>query len=128
MANVAGGLVVYPRQVSARLAAELPFLATEEIMLAAVARGAARQDAHEAIRRHAQSAAHRIKAEGAANDLLLRLNSDPMFAGCDLDAVVDPDRYIGLAVAQTDAFLHDVAEPIRTRYSQALALEPELRV
>lgn len=128
MANVAGGLVVYPRQVSARLAAELPFLATEEIMLAAVARGADRQDAHESIRRHAQAAAHRIKAEGAANDLLARLKSDAMFAGIDLDAVVDPDRYIGLAVAQTDAFLRDVAAPIRARYVAELAQEPELRV
>ena len=51
-----------------------------------------------------------------------------MFAGCDLDAVVDPDRYIGLAVAQTDAFVRDVAAPIRARYSAALSQEPELRV
>jgi adenylosuccinate lyase len=114
--------------VSARLAAELPFLATEEIMLAAVARGADRQDAHEAIRRHAQAAAHRIKAEGAPNDLLSRLKGDSMFSGCDLDAVVDPDRYIGLAVAQTEAFLREIAAPVRARYAQALAQEPELRV
>ncbi len=128
MANVAGGLVVYPHACEARLRAELPFLATEEIMLAAVARGADRQDAHERIRTHARAAAQRVKGEGAPNDLLERLKSDPMFAKVDLGSVLDARQYIGRCAEQVDTFVGSVVAPIRARYSAALVADPELRV
>lgn len=128
MANVAGGLVVYPHSCRARLAAELPFLATEEVMLAAVAQGADRQEAHERIRTHAKAAAHRVKGEGAANDLLERLALDPMFARIDLKQAIDARAFIGRSIEQTDAFVRDVVDPVRHRYGDVLAHEPELRV
>ncbi len=128
MANVAGGLVVYPHSIAARLAAEIPFLATEEILLAAVAAGADRQDAHERIRAHARAAAQRVKGEGAANDLLDRLRSDSMFSKVNLDAVLNAGQYTGRCVEQVDGFITNTVEPIRKKYRDALAAEPELRV
>jgi len=128
MANVTGGLVVYPRQVAARLAAELPFLATEEILMAAVSAGADRQDAHERIRRHSVESARRVKEEGLANDLLERLAADPAFGGLDLAALGDPARFIGRAPEQVDRFLAGTVAPIRSRYAAILGGEPELRI
>ncbi len=128
MANVMGGLVVYPRTIQAHLLAELPFMASEDILLAATKRGADRQDAHEAIRRHSQAAALAVKSEGRANDLLERLRADPMFHGLDLDRVMDPAAFIGLAPEQVDRFVHDVVAPIRDRYRTTPAAEPQLRV
>jgi adenylosuccinate lyase len=128
MANVSAGLVVYPRQIAARLAAEMPFMATEEILVDAVARGADRQDAHEAIRRHSVEAARRVKEEGRPNDLLERLAADPAFRGIDLAGLTDPVRFIGRAPEQVDRFLAEVVTPIRIRHEASLAGEPELRV
>ncbi|MSR29320.1 MAG: adenylosuccinate lyase [Phycisphaerales bacterium] len=128
MANVVGGLVVYPHSCKARLTAELPFLATEDIMLAAVAQGADRQDAHERIRTHARAAAHRVKGEGAPNDLLDRLRQDGMFATLDFSKVLDAGQFIGRCREQVDGFVRDVVEPIRVRYDSELGSEPELRV
>ena len=79
--NVARGLVVYPRVIAANLEAELPFMATENILMAAVAAGGDRQDLHERIRRHSQAAAAVVKEQGGRNDLLDRLAADPAFAG-----------------------------------------------
>lgn len=118
--NVASGLVVYEKTIHANLMAELPFMASENIMMAAVQKGADRQEAHEVIRRHSQAAAQRVKAEGGDNDLLDRLRSEKMFAGVDLNAVLDPAAYIGLAPQQVDAFIRDIVEPARTRYAAAI--------
>lgn len=118
--NVTSGIVVYERTIRANLMAELPFMASENIMLAAVQKGADRQEAHEMIRTHSQRAAQRVKAEGGANDLLDRLRGEKMFAGVDLNAVLDPAAYIGLAPQQVDAFVKDVVEPVRTRYAHAI--------
>ena len=128
MANVLGGLVVYPKTIEAHLMAELPFMASEDILLAATKRGADRQDAHEVIRTHSQAAAHAVKAEGRPNDLLQRLRGEPMFAGLDLDRVMDPKAYVGRAPEQVDRFVAEVVEPIRGRWRDALAAEPTLRV
>lgn len=122
--NVASGIVVYEKTIRANLMAELPFMASENIMLAAVQRaggGVDRQEAHEVIRRHSQAAAQRVKSEGASNDLLERLRGEPMFAGIDLNAVLDPSAYIGLAPQQVDAFVKDVVEPVRRKYQSALS-------
>jgi adenylosuccinate lyase len=129
--NVASGLVVYENTIRANLMAELPFLATENILLAAVQNGADRQETHEIIRVHSQAAAHQVKAEGAANDLLDRLRNDPHFSRLDLDwdSVLDPRAYIGRAPEQVDRFIEQIVEPIRSRYTGAIGSAPvQMRV
>jgi adenylosuccinate lyase len=126
--NVTGGLVVYEKTITANLAAELPFMATENLLMAAVQAGGDRQELHEVIRRHSQAAAQRVKAEGQANDLLERLRNDGAFAGVDLDAAMDPAAFIGRAPEQVDHFLADVVEPIRKRYAEAFDYDPTLKV
>ena len=126
--NVASGLVVYEKTIAANLAAELPFMATENLLMAAVQSGGDRQELHEVIRRHSQAAAQRVKAEGAANDLLDRLKTDGAFAGVDVVAVMDPSQFVGRAPQQVDKFLREVATPIRERYREHLAYDPTLKV
>jgi adenylosuccinate lyase len=118
--NVASGLVVYEKTIAANLAAELPFMATENLLMAAVKLGHDRQELHEVIRTHSQAAAARVKSEGAANDLLDRLKNEPAFRDMDLAAVLDPHQFVGRAPQQVDAFLAEVVEPIRKRYPAAL--------
>jgi adenylosuccinate lyase len=126
--NVCGGLVVHERVIAARLNAELPFMLSEAIMLAAVKAGADRQEAHEAIRRHSVAAAARVKAEGLPNDLLERIAADPLFANVDLAEVCDAQAATGRSREQTTRFLSTVVEPIRSRYAGRLDEEPLLEV
>ncbi len=119
-ANVARGLTVYPQVIAKRLAAELPFMATENILMAAVARGGDRQDLHERIRQHSHAAGSVVKERGGDNDLLERLAGDEAFAGVDLQAALDPARFVGRAPQQVDEFLADVVEPVRQRYASQL--------
>jgi adenylosuccinate lyase len=127
--NVIEGLVVHPRVVERNLREELPFLATEEILMAGVRAGGDRQVLHERIRVHSQEAARQVKDEGAANDLLARLKADPAFAGVDLAAALDARKFVGRAPEQVDAFLRDVVEPIRAKYPLNLKTpEADLRV
>jgi adenylosuccinate lyase len=122
MLNVVDGLVVYEHTVAANLAAELPFMATENILMSAVRAGADRQEAHEVIRRHSQAAAEQVKARGRPNDLIDRLAADPMFAAVDLEDVLEPGRYVGRAPEQVDAFVTEVLGPLRTRYAAPVAV------
>ncbi len=124
--DVSRGLVVYPKVIETRVASELPFMATEEILMAVTAgrtkggkRAATgdRQELHERIRTHAMAAAKEVKLEGRPNDLIDRLKGDDAFAGVDLDAALDARRYVGLAPRQVDGFLKRVVQPIRRRYS-----------
>lgn len=126
--DVARGLVVYPKVIDAHVRAELPFMATEEIMMAACAAGADRQDVHERIRRHSQAAAKRVKLEGADNDLLERLRGDEAFAGVPWKQVTDARRFTGRAAQQVDKFLAGFVAPIRKRYRAELARGVELEV
>ncbi|MFA9477726.1 adenylosuccinate lyase [Phycisphaerales bacterium AB-hyl4] len=128
LVNVTAGLVVYEKTVEANLAAELPFMATENLLMAAVQKGADRQEVHEVIRRHSLAAAHRVKAEGAANDLLDRIKDEPAFAGIDLKAVLEPSQFVGRAPQQVEQFVEEVVEPIRQRYADAIEYEPALKV
>jgi len=128
MINVTRGIVVYEKTVAANLAAELPFMATENIMMAAVQKGADRQDVHEIIRTHSQAAAQRVKAEGEANDLLDRLAGEKVFQGIDLSNVLEPSKYVGRAPEQVDQFIEQMVEPIRKRYAKQLAYDPQLKV
>lgn len=115
-ANVVDGLVVRPKVIDKNLREELPFMATEEILMAGVRAGGDRQLLHERIRVHSQEAASRVKDDAAPNDLMDRLKSDPAFAGVDLSDALDARRYIGRAPEQVDAFVRDVVDPIRAKY------------
>ena len=97
--NIVEGLVVYPKMIARHIAEELPFMATENILMAAVKAGGDRQALHERIRRHSQEAARQVKMEGGANDLLDRLKADAAFAKVDIDAELDPSRFVGRARA-----------------------------
>lgn len=128
--NVSRGLVVYPRIIAKRVAEELPFIVTEELLMAGVTAGGDRQVLHERIRVHALEAMRRIKEEGLSNDLLERILQDPAFAGVKdlLPTLLDPRRFIGRAPQQVEEFLREVIEPIRQRYREVGRTEVELRV
>jgi adenylosuccinate lyase len=127
-ANVAAGLVVYPKTIAAAVAAELPFMATEEILMAAVRAGGDRQELHERLRRHSLLAAQAVKQEGRPNDLIERLKGDPAFAAVDLDGVLDPRRYVGRAPEQVDEFLAEHVGPALARHASVEDASPDLRV
>ena len=114
--NIVDGLVVYPKVIEKHLAEELPFMATEEILMAGVQAGGDRQELHERIRVHSQAAAQQVKEFGRANDLLERLKTDAAFASVDLGNALDARRFVGRAPEQVDTFLADIIEPIRQRY------------
>ncbi len=118
--NVVDGLVVYPKVIAKHLDEELPFMATEEILMAGVRAGGDRQDLHERIRVHSQEAARQVKEQGRANDLLSRLQSDAAFATVDLTGTLDASRFVGRAPEQVDAFLENIIAPIRSRYAKEL--------
>lgn len=128
MHNVTSGLVVHKRVIHANLMAELPFLATENLLMAAVRKGADRQEVHELIRTHSQAAGQRIKSEGLPNDLIDRLRAESVFAGLDFDDLMDPMQYVGLAPQQTDRFIERIVQPIRKRYAASLHNPSEPRV
>jgi adenylosuccinate lyase len=114
--NVASGLVVYPQVIGKHLREELPFMATENILMAAVAAGGDRQALHERIRQHSQAAAAVVKEQGGDNDLIDRLKQDDAFAAVDVDAAIDPAKLTGRSAEQVDEFVFEVATPIRKRY------------
>jgi adenylosuccinate lyase len=125
---VVQGLTVYPEVIARQLREEVPFMAAENILMAAVAAGGDRQDLHERIRRHSQAASAQVKQHGQPNDLLQRLADDKAFAGVDLTAAVDPTTLTGRSAEQVEEFLAEVVEPIRRRYSDRQAVATELRV
>jgi len=126
--NVASGLVIYPEVIARSLREELPFMATENILMAAASAGGDRQDLHERIRQHSQAAAAEVKTHGRPNDLLDRLAADEAFAGVDIAAAVDATQLIGRSADQVDEFLAEIVEPIRTRYAGRKPTKAKLRV
>ena len=114
MENIAAGLEVHPARIRARITEELPFMATEALIVRAVQAGADRQAVHEVIRRHSIAAARAMKDEARPNDLLDRLAADPDFPvpSADLRTVTDPRRFVGRAAEQVDDFLAEVIGPI----------------
>ncbi|MEM1226467.1 MAG: adenylosuccinate lyase [Planctomycetota bacterium] len=128
MQNVADGMVVYPATIGKNLSAELPFMATENILMQAVTAGGDRQDLHERIRVHSQAAAQQVKQHAAENDLLDRLKADSDFASIDIDAVTDPLAFVGRAPEQVDEFMAEIIEPIRRRYEGDDGLSVEVTV
>jgi adenylosuccinate lyase len=116
--NISGGLVVYPQVIRRHLDDELPFMATENILMEAVKRGGDRQVLHEKIRQHSQAAAARVKEDGAPNDLLARIAADPAFelgAG-ELAATLDASLYVGRAPQQVEEFLAEYVDPVLHRH------------
>jgi adenylosuccinate lyase len=127
--NVVDGLDVYPRIIERHLNEELPFMATEEILMAGVRAGGDRQELHERIRVHSVEAAKNVKQNGGHNDLMERLGADPKFANANLTAALDAKRFIGRAPEQVDAFINDIVGPIRKKYAAELGkTADELRV
>ena len=131
MHNVASGLIVHEAMVRKNLMAELPFMATENLLMECVKLGGDRQHYHEVIREHAQAAGFRVKNEGADNDLLGRLQADvnfkskarggPLAAELNWEGLMDPMKYIGRSVEQTERFIKEVVEPLREQYGEAIA-------
>ena len=127
--NVASGLEVHPARIRRRLADELPFMATEQLLVRAVRGGGDRQEKHETIRRHSIEAARALKDGAARNDLFDRLGADPGFGVplAELQQLADPAQFTGRAAAQVDEFLAEVADPI-LKASPAAASAEALRV
>ena len=112
--NVVDGLVVYPKVIEQHLMNELPFMATENIMMDAVKKGGDRQELHERIRQHSMEAGRTVKMEGKKNDLLERIASDPMFGLTieELNAIMEPKNFVGRAPEQTEEFINGCVNPI----------------
>ena len=126
--NITKGLVVN-RQVIARNVEEvLPYVATENLLMAAVARGADRQAAHERIRLHSRAVADQLKAGAKENDLLERLRADPVFRGIDFGQLLEQRNFVGRAPAQVAEFLEQEVAPIRQRYQNLLNQSAEVDV
>jgi adenylosuccinate lyase len=128
LTNVLDGLVVYPRVIASHVAAELPFMATENILMAAVKAGGHRQEIHEKIRQHSHEAAAQVKQLGKPNDLIGRLSADPAFAKVDFAKVLNTGDYVGLAPHQVDKFIKEIVKPAIRKYRQQLNRKVDLHV
>lgn len=129
--NVGGGLIANTAAINNRMKVELPFLATEEILMASVEKGASRQVAHEVVRDHSVEVARRVKDEGLPNDLIERLGADTRIplTTAELQSIAgDPVRFIGLSVEQVDAFCTNVVDPRLAQYKEILEASEEERV
>ncbi|MCQ2500582.1 MAG: adenylosuccinate lyase [Lachnospiraceae bacterium] len=128
--NVVDGLVVYPKVIEKRLMSELPFMATENIMMDAVKKGGDRQELHERIRTLSMEAGKTVKVEGKDNDLLERIAADPAFGLSleDLQNTMDPAKYTGRAEYQVNAYLNNVIRPMLEKYKDQLGMTAEINV
>ncbi len=128
--NVVDGLVVYPKVIEKRLRSELPFMATENIMMDAVKKGGDRQVLHERIRELSMEAGRRVKEEGGENNLLELIAKEPLFMTTpeELAHTMEPSFYVGCAPAQTDAFLKDVIAPILEENKELLGVKAQINV
>ena len=128
--NVVDGLVVYPKVIEKRLMSELPFMATENIMMDAVKMGGNRQELHERIRELSMEAGRNVKAEGKENNLLELIAADPAFNMSleELQKAMDPARYVGRSREQVDAFLRDVIRPVLEENKDLLGVKAEISV
>lgn len=128
--NVTDGLVVYPKMIEKHLMAELPFMATENIMMEAVKRGGDRQELHEKIRVHSMAAGKIVKQDGGENDLLERIANDPAFGVTleQLKAIMKPELCVGRAPQQTEEFVENFIKPITEKYKDLLGMNVEIKV
>ena len=128
--NVVDGLVVYPKVIEKRLMSELPFMATENIMMDAVKAGGDRQELHERIRELSMEAGKNVKVEGKDNNLLELIAADPAFNLTleDLQKAMEPSRYTGRAKEQTEAFIANVVQPVLDEHKDLLGVKVEINV
>ena len=128
--NVTSGLVVYPKVIESRLMSELPFMATENIMMDAVKKGGDRQELHEKIRQHSMAAGAVVKVEGGKNDLVDRIAADPAFMTTkeEILAILKPANFVGRAPEQTKDFLNEVIKPILDKEKDLLGIDVEINV
>ena len=128
--NVVDGLVVYPKVIEKRLRSELPFMATENIMMDAVKAGGDRQELHERIRELSMKAGKTVKVEGKDNNLLELIAADPAFNLTleELEKTMDPSKYTGRAAVQVDAFLKNVIQPVLDENKELLGMTAEINV
>jgi len=128
--NVTGGLVVYEKVIRARLMAELPFMATENILMDAVKKGGDRQELHEKIRVLSQEAAKRVKQDGLPNDLLEKIAADPAFMITKegIDELLDPQKFTGRSAEQVETFVKTVVDPLLEANAGRIAKETTLNV
>ena len=128
--NVVSGLVVYENVIKSRIAAELPFMATETILMEAVKRGGDRQDLHERIRQYSMQAAQRVKMIGESNNLLDLIKSDDAFriTPKEIDTLLDPKKFTGCAESQTERFIAEHVTPILQAHASILGMHGEVRV
>ena len=128
--NVVDGLVVYPKVIEKRLMSELPFMATENIMMDAVKAGGDRQELHERIRELSMEAGRNVKVEGKENNLLELIAADPAFNLTleELQKTMEPSKYVGRAKEQTEAFLANVVQPILDEHKELLGVKAEINV
>ena len=130
MLNVCDGLVVYPKVVRARVMNELPFMATENIMMDAVKKGGDRQQLHEKLRVHSQAAARVVKEEGGRNDLIDRIVADPAFMVTreEVERILEPINFIGRSAEQVDEFVAECVDPVLAAHADALGETATLNV
>ena len=128
--NVASGLVVYPKVIEARLMSELPFMATENILMDAVKAGGDRQELHEKIRQHSMAAGKKVKEDGAPNDLADRIAADPAFnmTKDQILAIMKPENFVGCAPQQTERFLKESVQPVLDKNRDVLGMEGKVTV
>jgi len=128
--NITGGLVVHEKVIRQHIMSEIPFMATENIIMEAVKNGGDRQELHEKIRVHSMEAAKKVKDEGLANDLLTRITGDPAFGLTpdDIERLLTPEDYIGRSAEQVEEFLEDHIRPALRKYGQDAGGEVELKV
>ena len=128
--SVCDGMVVYEKVIRARVMNELPFMATENIMMDAVKKGGNRQELHEKLRVHSQAAARAVKEEGAANDLIDRICADPAFMVTreEVEAILMPERFTGRSEHQVEEYLRDVIRPLLAEHESELGIKQELHV
>ncbi len=128
--NITDGMVVYPKVVEADILKELPFMATENIMMDAVKAGGDRQELHELVRQHSMAAGKVVKEEGKPNDLIERIANDPKFGLTkeEIEAHMQPIHYVGRSVQQTEEFFRDYIDPILTKHKDELGIEAEINV
>ena len=128
--NVVDGLVVYPKVIEAHLMKELPFMATENIMMDAVKAGGDRQELHERIRQHSMAAGKVVKEEGKENDLLERIANDPAFglSLAQLNDIMKPENFVGRAPQQTEEYITEYVKPVLDANRDLLGLKAEINV
>ncbi len=130
MMNVCDGLMVYEKVIRRRVMNELPFMATENIMMDAVKKGGNRQELHERLRVHSQAAARVVKEEGGENDLIDRICSDPAFmvTRAEIETILKPEQFTGRSAQQVEEYLSDVIRPLLAENAAALGEKQELSV